>query len=393
MNNRQFIDPDLKLEIASASLSEDFQIGGRISQEAQSDHVPFTYNVYAINPAKNIALFAFSEEIFYDLRSDLVRKAMNALPSHIKQADKPFISVETYLKQFAESVFANPLTPLAKADLPSINSLNRQDSYQKMMNFYNTYFNYETNAGMKTLANNVAYDGYLYKYEGIREDVECTVLAGMDFKGIEYYSPDTAFLENMNFFGSSNSSTNKKHSDVFGEGYPCNIIEWGSDARYILIVTKQNEKEGIAAFIDFVSTYKPNPELERQYQQIKYQNLQNSYNQTLQYQGMARQSQLNLQFQQQKLANMLNQNANSISQGIMDSWDKKMAADSRISENYSQAIRGVNTYQTTDGRNVEVSVAADHVYQDKYGDIHGVSGNSLDNDLLNKLNWEEINKK
>jgi hypothetical protein len=42
---------------------------------------------------------------------------------------------------------------------------------------------------------------------------------------------------------------------------------------------------------------------------------------------------------------------------------------------------------------VDVSVSADHVYQNQYGDVYGVSGNAPDQDILNKLNWTELKKK
>jgi hypothetical protein len=77
----------------------------------------------------------------------------------------------------------------------------------------------------------------------------------------------------------------------------------------------------------------------------------------------------------------------------MDSWNRKMDAETSMSNNFSEAIRGVNTYTTTDGRNVEVGVSADHVYQNQYGNVYGVSGNAVDDDILSKINWTEINKK
>ena len=70
-----------------------------------------------------------------------------------------------------------------------------------------------------------------------------------------------------------------------------------------------------------------------------------------------------------------------------------MASDSRISQARSEAIRGVNVYQNSYGQNVDVSVSADHVYENRYGDVYGVSGNSLDQNTLNELNWTEIYKK
>ena len=41
---------------------------------------------------------------------------------------------------------------------------------------------------------------------------------------------------------------------------------------------------------------------------------------------------------------------------------------------FSEAIRGVNTYTTSDGREVEVSVRADRAYENQAGDVIGASG-------------------
>ena len=89
---------------------------------------------------------------------------------------------------------------------------------------------------------------------------------------------------------------------------------------------------------------------------------------------------------------MIARNSAEISAGIMDSWNRKMASDSRISRNYSEAVRGANTYQTTSGRSVEVDVTADHIYENRYGDVYGVSGSEPDQDLLRRLNWTELKK-
>ena len=62
----------------------------------------------------------------------------------------------------------------------------------------------------------------------------------------------------------------------------------------------------------------------------------------------------------------------------------------RISADMSEAARGVNTWQTTDGRGVEVDVVADHVCQNTYGDVYGVSGPAPDQELLNRLDWTAL---
>lgn len=54
---------------------------------------------------------------------------------------------------------------------------------------------------------------------------------------------------------------------------------------------------------------------------------------------------------------------------------------------YSEAIRGVNTYTTSDGREVEVSIHADHVWENKAGDVIGTSGTTSPG-----ADWTELNR-
>ena len=110
-------------------------------------------------------------------------------------------------------------------------------------------------------------------------------------------------------------------------------------------------------------------------------------------QAQLAQSRVALAANQQRLAQTLAANSEAMHAGIMDSWNKKMASDSRISQARSEAIRGVDTYTNSYGQNVEVSVTADHVYQNRYGDVYGVSGPAPDNETLSRLNWTEIEKK
>ncbi len=111
---------------------------------------------------------------------------------------------------------------------------------------------------------------------------------------------------------------------------------------------------------------------------------------TVQFQQMAQASMQSLMANQQRLRQTLAENSAAMSNMIMDSWNQKMASDSRISAARSEAIRGVNTYTNTYGQTVDVSVTADHVYQNQYGDVYGVSGSAPDSEVLSKLNWTEL---
>ena len=122
------------------------------------------------------------------------------------------------------------------------------------------------------------------------------------------------------------------------------------------------------------------------------QRVQMRMQETMRFQGMAQASMQSLMYNQQRLTQTLAQNSAAMSDMIMDSWDKKMASDSRISQARSEAIRGVNVYQNSYGQNVDVSVTADHVYENRYGDVYGVSGNAPDQELLNRMDWRELKK-
>ena len=119
------------------------------------------------------------------------------------------------------------------------------------------------------------------------------------------------------------------------------------------------------------------------------------YNQGMLAKNQAIQAQVEINRQQlainqARLQQTLADNSRAMSDMIMDSWDKKMASDSRISQARSEAIRGVNTYVRTDGTTVEHSVVSDHVYQNQYGDTVGVSGPAIDPSLI--PDWTEIGR-
>ena len=129
------------------------------------------------------------------------------------------------------------------------------------------------------------------------------------------------------------------------------------------------------------------------WEQLAYENWVAAMQFANQLSAQARQGQIQAQQRAIEASRMIAQNSAQMSAGIMDSWNRKMASDSRISQARSEAIRGVNTYQTTSGRSVEVGVTADHVYQNNYGDVYGVSGTAPDQELLNRLNWTEIRRR
>ena len=387
---KTFSDPTFQQYLAQADIPDDYLIGGKFNNQWQHNYVPFTFSIHAINNEKKIMIFALSEELFTSINNKMVYLGVNNDPTYIKAGVRQFIEPDAYLLQTASAFFGNPLTPTARAGLPSRNIANKQQKYAEMMNFYNWLFQVDASFGVATRANNTIYSDLLVRYEGTANGNECVVLAGMEYKGVEYYAP---IPQMGGLFGSLfGGQQQTQGSTQFGHGSPCDALEWGSDTRFIMICPKEFEKEASETFLKFVNTYTVNPALISYSRQLVNERCQQRQQFTAQAQGIARQNQMRTAQLQRQTSQMIAQNSRDISAGIMDSWDKKMASQDRMSQGFSQAIRGVDTYQTMGDQNIEASVSADHVYENKYGDIFEVSG-TMNDDLLSKLNWTELQKK
>lgn len=397
---KTFFDQTGSMALAHAEVPDTYETGGELNRNRQSAAVPFTFNIHAVNKEKRIGMFILSEEMFCEPRSQLAKLGVNNDPAVIRSSLRPFIEPGDYLLETAQQIFGAPLTPVAQTDLPSRNTQNKEANYQKMMDLVNIYVSFDNQMGTPTKVGNTIYNGVLAKYAGNKNGTGCVVMAGMDYKGYEYYT-------NMNMgslmggmggllggmLGGMQQQNQGARDPRFGHGDPCDMVYWGSEARYVLVAPAEFEAEAANDFVKFIASYQPDPALMQQFDQLVMQSVQQNQQYSMQMQGMAQQSMMRTQQMQQQTAQMISQNSRDISAGIMDSWDKKMASQTRMSNNYSEAIRGVNTYQTTTGQNVEVSVAADHAYENQYGDVYGVSGPAPDDDILSKLNWTEINQK
>ena len=176
-------------------------------------------------------------------------------------------------------------------------------------------------------------------------------------------------------------------------GKHTDIIVWGSKRRYLLVAPAEMESEATEVFLKFAASVTTDPALEQQAGQMIAERLQQIGQLNSQLQTQAYQKQMQTRQMQMQTSQMIARNSRQISDGIMDSWNKRQAAQSRMSANYSEAVRGVNSYTTPSGSSVEFSVGADHVYQNQYGDTFGVSGSAVDPDVRSKLNWTELQKK
>ena len=243
-------------------------------------------------------------------------------------------------------------------------------------------------------------DSIMYRYIGNLDGRDVVVLAGMDYEGAELdYTPsglDTLVDGVGGLFDKLKKNKNEKDDNddlPFGHGRHVDHVMFGAANTFYAMFFAELEEEVSKVFLHFVATVIPDPSLMQRESALINQKFAQISQQVAMNQAIAQQKMYQLQQNQARLRQTLADNANSISDGIMDSWNKKMASDSRISQARSEATMGVNTYTNTYGQNVDVSVSADHVYQNQFGNVYGVSGNELDQETLNKLNWTSLDKK
>ena len=382
---------------ALASVPDSYMTGASLVNQMQHETVPFTVTAHAIDSSRNIMIFGLTDEMFTTYVNPMIKMTLKSVPNIIWNSIRDFIEPGVYLKQFAEAISQMALTAVSNTKLPSILGRDPQKSYNDMMAVYNAYFQREASLGTPTFANNSIFLPLLVKYKGIsKSGVPCVVLAGMDYKGCEYYSNVSALSAISPIGGLLGSlfKTNQQEagSARFGHGKPCDAIDWGAANKFALICPEEYEQEATKDFIEFVSTFRMDPNLRQQFDQKVIERSNMMANQAMQYQAMAQQSRINLQRSQQQMQQTLAQNSADMSNMIMDSWNQKMASDNRISQARSEAVMGVNTYQNSYGQNYQVDVVADHVYENQYGEVYGVSGSAPDQSVLNDLNWKEIDK-
>ena len=419
----------------------DYALKGALNTQWQSDSVPFTATVQAVSPDRSVILTSSSKETFEEIRDPIQKKMVARIPVAAPAWLRDFVEPEAYLQQYAEGMLGVPVTPIARAALPSVFGTHLQEEKAKLLAFFNAH---AININVRLEVSNLVCDPILMKFTARLNGADVVVLAGADWQGAEYYDANNTVgnLTNVlggvqNAFGgmlsggsreapknkmeffmqggligqmmrSRNASAQSApqqpqsrrqspgtiplgHAKEYGK--PVDRIQWGSKRRYLLVAPAEKEQEATEIFLRFVGSLTPDPALERQESALVEQMYHQRVMEAQGYAMQAQQMRMQTMQRQQELSRQIAQNNAEISAGIMDSWEKRSASQSRMSANYSEAVRGVNTYTTPSGGAVECSVTADHVYQNQYGDTFGVSGNAVDPDVAAKLNWTKLEKK
>lgn len=425
---RKFSDAQTGIALASAAIPENFSVSGTLVQKWQSDMVPFTASIQAFSPDRSLFLASTSGEFYTYYLNPLLRSAAASVPGAFKTQLRNFIEPDQYLHQYAEKMAGVRLTPTARAKLPSPFGKDLQGERNRLARYVQDH---AINVSVQVAVSTYYCDAFLYRYEAVVKGRRTVFLAGCDYKGVEYYdaSNSMAFalgggaggLLAMGMQGGlfGQGGRNKKAKAAaeaaaagrgkdsptgvgtdgipFGHGKEygkrVDTIDWGCDRLYFMAAPIEFEKAATSLFLRFISSLAPDPALWKRRDLLIEQMHQQRIEEAVRLNARAAQMRIDAQRRQAELSRQIQANSEEISRGIMDSWEKRSASQSRISENRSQAIRGVNSWQTSSGRTVEASVTADHVYQNRYGDTIEVSGSALDDELTSRLDWTELKRR
>ncbi|MBR0137663.1 MAG: hypothetical protein IJM15_04570 [Erysipelotrichaceae bacterium] len=436
--------------LGRALLPEDYITSGTLNERWQSEMVPFAAIIRAHNPSNSISLMSKSKDLHTDLRNPLLKTVAVLVQQHTESGYDKYRDPVSYITEFASKQIDGNIHLVAEAILPSPLAFQPQlakDLLNNDKNMFDMFLEIQSShIGEPELFSR------LYRYEGRQSDgTDIVILVGMDYQcaqlsygsgrlsevadglkkminttreklGLEEM-PSLNLKEKISEAGSALKSMtrddlmkggligkmlrNKKNTEPkeskqvipaekaevavqSNDEKKGDLILYGAQRIYMCVCTPDKEDEAMDVFVTFVRSLQPEESLQTRESEAITKKMSLIRQQAAVNQNIAMQKQMQLRQMQMQTSQMIARNARQASDGLMDSWNRKMASDSRISQSYSEAIRGVNTYTNSYGQNVDVSVAADHIYENRYGDVYGVSGGALDAETLNNLNWKKI---
>ncbi len=427
----RFITPQGQV-VGYAEVPQGWRIGAELQNKQVDDLTPFYTTMLATNRENTMQVGSHSGENYYTHRRTTI------LSQFAGQKHVEYLEPDDYLLDVARRLCGVDVA-LAKTDTLRTRYLaNIDNEAGKIIARFEERGNIVLpSVQLHLKLTNAMFDSRMIEATFIDNREEMAVFIGGDLFGLEYYDASpTASLgrgitggignifskakeameennEQIDFgwfmrggiVGSMMRQRNKQdHAPVqkqekkqgtapFGHaheyGLPVDTINWGSKRIYYAIGPLSQEDALEQAFRKMAETYCLDQSLvsylEQYHMQVRQSEMSTLNNAT----NYAYQSHMmNMQ--------RLNQVSKTLSQSndiVMQGYQNRQEAYDRMSQKRSEAIRGVNTYTTSDGRSVEHSVSSDHVYETKYGDTVGVSGNAIDDSVATDLGWKEIFKK
>lgn len=365
------------IKVAQADIPESFKTQARINYNWQHDIVPFTNAVQAVDRGGDIILYSSGREIYEDYLNEYERNIISSDPDTIKAGLRKYEEAQLYLTNYAAKLISVPVKPLSIGKLPGYYSAHLKEFADYQLKYF---MEHRININVQIEVSYCSTDAPVMEFEAVVDKQKVNILVGANLRRIDYYNAQPMF--NPFSFFHAGKKANK-----------ADVIQWGAERFFACIYYPYDENKAKEIFFNFVNSFRYNPELEKRASLMAEERYKFSYMKAAQLAGCAHSfMQQSAAFRSQAAMN-ISRDLNSISDGIMDSWNMKNASESRISQNFSEAIRGVNTYNDGNGRSFEFSNQADHVYTNQYGDHIGVSGGSIDEDTKTRFNLKEAFKK
>ncbi|MBQ1568096.1 MAG: hypothetical protein IIZ80_09430 [Erysipelotrichaceae bacterium] len=445
---RDFVTTD-GIKVASAVVPEDFELSATINNSWQSEMIPFTTRIKASDD-NGIVLVSDSKELYHDVRNIFIKTIIGLVPNHTSSGYCSFMDDEQIMKDFVSSTYNRQFRLVSKTRLPSFLGTHPQEALDQLKADIQTFDSF---VEINSTPVNHRCESILYRYESELENgCKVVIFAGMDYEGAELlYGGDLlkglnldGIKENVSkIFGDSPSfnSLNETISDVIKgkekltfsdmmsggligkamrkqkeakEPEPVkndepakeneepifghlkrrvDQITFGAYRKYACLALADREEDAQRIFLNFVATLIPDQAMGQRQNEKIAQKMAEIRQVVAQNQAIVMQKQQQLHAMQMETSRKISEYSRSASEGLMDSFRLRNESQDRISKARSEATMGVNTYTNSYGQDVSVSVEADHVYENQYGDVYGVSGNALDQDVLNDLNWKKIDDK
>ncbi|MCR5095162.1 MAG: hypothetical protein K6A70_00285 [Erysipelotrichaceae bacterium] len=447
---KTFVTPD-GAAVASAVVPDNFELSASINNRWQSEMIPFTTRIKA-NDDNGIILFSDSKELYHDVKNLFIKTIIGLVPNHTGNGYTSFKDDEELMNDFVSSVYNRECHLVSKTTLPSFMGTHPDAALEQLKA---DVASFDSFVEIGSALINQRLESVLYRYESeLDNGARVVIFAGMDYEGAELlYGGDLlkglnleGIKENLGKIFSETPGLNKlgdtisdvvngkdkltfsdmmnggligkamrrkkenetqsepsqpiketkkeNEETVFGHSKRrIDQITFGAYRKYACLTLAEREEEALNTFLNFVATLVSDQSMAQRSNELINRKMAEIRQYVAQNQAIVAQKQQQLHALQMETSRKIAEYSRTASDGLMDSWKKKMESDSMISKARSEATLGVDTYTNKYGQDVSVSVGADHVYENQYGDVYGVSGNALDQDVLNDLKWTKIDKK
>lgn len=301
---------------------------------------------------------------------------------------KPFETVDMYLNEFvAEMGRVNNRSIKFVKDLEiPVENYNRENDFRE----------YQERIQREAQQNGMSY-GVTPTIQALYCDSACRLYEIESGRVIVAYTKEYGNMVSIgggfgaigNLFGQlfSKNTNNQNQAQAqspvyYGQFRNPNIGEsysWMSDPVFILITSKEECDDIVKnAYKQICSSFKLAPEVVAEYRNLKMQwEQENAMMRNNQAQAQWQNGQNLINIGQQRMAanqnyiNSMMERSNRQYQSQRESYNSRVAAQDRMRDARSEAIRGVNTYIKPDGKEIEVSVTADTVWINGKGEIVG----------------------